>query len=404
MKFDYYLAHLYQTQMGRREAMRAAAQIGMAVGAAGALAAVPPAAEVASAQSGGRLGPEPINDAPFDAAAVERGAWAPGPYGAGDQRGSWNEVTSEKTAAAWRLLDGSRPIKTYNLGDLMSEGYPAFPSAPNERIFRQTLVFGGMEAPAGIIQLNFGNRMPAGINRVTYMEERLETTYQIATQLDGLNHIGVGDMYYNGYRASEIARPNGTTALGNEHMGPIVTRGIVLDIVGLKRAQGQTSALFTAPDGGTVLQGSYRITVEDMQAAMAREGIAEPGPGDVVLFRTGWGHLRGDPERYLMTYPGIFLREARWLAARRPAIVGSDTWGLETLNPEVTGMLVFPVHQVLLTRNGIRIGEGMITEDLVEDGIFEFVFIVTPQYSAGSTAGNTPPAALGQPRATAPKK
>ena len=45
-------------------------------------------------------------------------------------------------------------------------------------------------------------------------------------------------------------------------------------------------------------------------------------------------------------------------------------------------------------KHGIRIGEGMRTESLVGDGVFEFVFIVTPQYAQGATAGNTPPAAL----------
>jgi hypothetical protein len=30
--------------------------------------------------------------------------------------------------------------------------------------------------------------------------------------------------------------------------------------------------------------------------------------------------------------------------------------------------------------------------------VFEFVYIVTPQFALGATAGNTPPTALGQPR------
>ena len=40
----------------------------------------------------------------------------------------------------------------------------------------------------------------------------------------------------------------------------------------------------------------------------------------------------------------------------------------------------------------------MLTDGLVQDGIYEFVYIVTPQYALGATAGSTPPAALGQPR------
>jgi hypothetical protein len=39
-----------------------------------------------------------------------------------------------------------------------------------------------------------------------------------------------------------------------------------------------------------------------------------------------------------------------------------------------------------------------VTDRLAADGVFEFVYIVTPQLAFGATAGNTPPCALGQPR------
>jgi hypothetical protein len=52
----------------------------------------------------------------------------------------------------------------------------------------------------------------------------------------------------------------------------------------------------------------------------------------------------------------------------------------------------------LLTHFGIRIGEAIVTDRLAEDRVFEFVYIVTPQFALGTTAGNTPPCALGQPR------
>lgn len=409
MKLDYYLTHLYGTPMSRRQAMRTAAKMG---GAAGALAALGSSALhtqiVAAAQANVRelqhrpfseaaLQPEPINDEMFDVAAVEAGAWVPGPYGAGDQRGAFNEVTPQKTASALRVLDAGRPVVTYNLGEAMFFGFPAFPSMP-PRIYDQKLAVGGARAPSGLIQLGAEPFAPLGKNRLTYFEERLNTTYQIATQLDGLNHIGVGDMYYNGFRGSQIASERGTTALGNENMGPIVTRGVVLDIVGMKVSQGAATDYFTAANGGRVLRDNYRVTVEDIQSAMRRQGIAEITPGDVVLFREGWTHLVStDPERFLAQEPGIYLREARYLAARRPAIVGSDTWGLEVLDPDLTAGNAFPAHQVLITRNGIHIGESIVTEKLVEDGVFEFVYMYNPQFAPGATAGNTAPFALGQP-------
>ncbi len=41
-----------------------------------------------------------FDDEMFDTAAVEAGQWVPGPYGPGDERGTFNEVTPEKTASA----------------------------------------------------------------------------------------------------------------------------------------------------------------------------------------------------------------------------------------------------------------------------------------------------------------
>lgn len=344
-------------------------------------------------------------------------------YGRDDQRGTWNEVTPERTRDALRLLNQGAPVTTYNLGELMVDNFPAFQTA-SARVLRQRLTVFGYQPRGDFVPAEsydprthpesgvLVSPTPLGPNTISFHEERFphSGTLQIATQLDNLGHAGVGEVYYNGFRGPDIATPRGLAKLGNEHVGPIVTRGIVYDIVGLKLSQGAHADLFQSPvNGEWVLRDQYRITCEDMRAAQRRQGVRrEPGPGDVALFRTGWTHLLNrdgfdnpeDPNniRYITGEPGIYLREARYLASRRVAVVGSDTWGLEVLNPEVTGDNVFPVHQVLLTQHGVRIGESMRTEDLVNDGVFEFVFLITPQFTFGSTAGNTPPAALGVPR------
>jgi len=343
-------------------------------------------------------------------------------YGSDDQRGTLNEVTPETTRRALRLLDQGGPVKTYNLGELLQDNFPAFRIAP-PRVLRQRLLVYGYQPRGDFVPLDsydprahpesgiLGSATAFGPNAVSLHEERFphSGTYQIATQLDNLGHLGVGEVFYNGFRGPDFATPRGLAKLGNEHVGPIVTRGIVYDIVGLKLAQGARTDLFQSPvNGQWVLRDNYRITLTDMRDALSRQGVRrEPDPGDVALFRTGWTHVLNrdgfddpnDPHnnRYLAAEPGIYLREARYLASRRVAAAGSDGWGLEVIDPAVTGGNVFPVHQVLLTQNGVRIGEGMRTESLVEDGIFEFVFLITPQFHVGSTAGNTPPAALAVP-------
>jgi hypothetical protein len=391
MRADILLEHASFHRMTRREAVGLAAK----AGAVGALAGL--GAPAARGSAGG------LTDAMFDVQAVLAGAWDDTAfYRRGDQRGTLQEVTPRKTRDALKVLDRGRPVVTYNLGEPIFNGFPAFPSSP-PRTYDQRLLILGYDPPAGyegILQ----SPTPLGPNRISAHEERLGAngTYQIGTQLDNLNHIGVGPVFYGGRRGPEIAETEGTSRLGTEHAGPVVTRGVLLDVLALKLSGGASDALETAPNGAPHLAATYRITLEDLEAAMRRARIARIERGDVVVIRTGWNQLldRRTPahEKYLASQPGIYLREARWLASKRPAIVGTDTWGLEVVGNPVAGDNVFPVHQELITHFGIRIGEAIVSDGLAADRVSEFVHIVTPQLAVGATAGNTPPCALGQPK------
>jgi hypothetical protein len=254
-----------------------------------------------------------------------------------------------------------------------------------------------------------------GSNQLSVHEERFPSvtgapaglTYQIATQLDNLNHIGAGVFLYNGIRGPDILRAHGTTKLGSEHMGPIVTRGVLVDILGLKLARRDRSALGPdAPNGRPVLRSNYRITIDDIEDALEMAGIRRIEPGDAVLFRTGWNQLlQGRTSAGITRWsgaeglPGIYVAEGRFLGERRPALVASDTWALEVLgSPDNVPGTAFPVHQDLIMRYGVRIGESVVLDELAKDRVYECVYMVTPQFAEGATCGNTPPAALGQPR------
>lgn len=337
----------------------------------------------------------------FDVNAVLAGAWDNPVYGFGDQRGTLNELSAERNAAALNVLNRGRAVKTYQLGEEMFNGFPAFPSDP-PRLHDMFLYTIGIDTPAGFAEGGGIISSPDAIggNLVSVFEERFAAnfTFQIATQIDGLNHIGVGDVFYGGYRGSQIATPTGTSALGNETMGPIMARAVIYDVVGLKVAQGMTDDFFVAANGQPVLRDNYRITLDDMQACLRRQGVSPVGVGDVPIMHTGWTHLvRSDAGRYLTQEPGIYLEEARYFADRRVALVATDTWGLEVLDPEVTGGNAFPVHQVLITKEGIRIGESFVTDSAIADNCFEGVLVVTPENVPGATCGSTPPVLLGQP-------
>lgn len=402
-------AHFHLEHINRRDALK--------LGAAGAAAAVAVAtvgAKPAEAQgnsqgqASGKYGPASgsYSDDMFDVDAVLAGAWDVGPYGPGDQRGTFNELTAERTSQALRVLNSGRPVNTYQLGEEMFNGFPAFPSDP-PRLHDMFLYVLGYQAPAGFVEGGGiqASTTPIGPNLVSAHEERFSEnfTFQIATQIDGLNHLGMGEIFYNGFRGPGIATPTGTSALGNETMGPVAARGVIYDVVGLKVAQGKSEDYFVAANGKPVLRDDYRVTLDDLQACLTRQKVNAVEAGEVPIINTGWTHLaRTDPARYLTQEPGIYLEEARYFADKKVALVAADTWGLEVLSPDVTGGNAFPVHQELIIKNGVRIGESFVTDSAIADHCYEGVLVATPENVPGATCGSMAPTLLGQP-GNAPK-
>lgn len=390
------------TRLSRRDAIGLGAAGVAAAGLAMSGSSGDVAASSPSPADGERGNDTRYDDKMFDPAAVLAGAWVPSRYGRRDQRGTFNELTPRKTAEALRLLKRDRPVYSYQVGEEMFNGFPAFPSVP-ERRHDMFLYLLGYPPPAGFVEGGgiVAGTTPIGPNLVSAHEERfgVNYTYQIGTQLDGLGHVGVGDMFYNGWRGEDLASATGLKALGNETMGPVTTRAVIYDVVGLKIAQGKTDDLSAAPNGKPVLRDNYRITIDDLRACLDRQRIRNGvGRGDIPLLHTGWTHLAADdPVRYLAQEPGIYLAEARYFADKRVALIATDAWGLEVLDPDVTGGNAFPCHQELLGKYGVRIGEGFVTDAAIADGVYEGVLIVTPQNTPGATAGSTPPVLLGQP-------
>jgi Putative cyclase len=328
-----------------------------------------------------------IDDEPFDADAVARGAWRP-PYGAGDTLGTYNEVDAAGRARALALLDPARGVRAFNLGEAFYPGFPAFGS----RTFHQALYGSGFAPTAGV---ETARSRPWGPNRLTSLEERVTFSFNMGAKINGLAHCGVGDVLYGGRSLAEVvaggARALDTTTFAT----PLVTRGLLLDVLGYYLANDRTDALAQSPDGLDLVRGDHRITVEDLAGCADRAGIGAIEPGDAVLLRTGWRRLlRTDPARYLAANPGVFLRETRWLAQFRPALVGADTWCFETIDPAVAGRLVTPCHQELFVRFGIRLGEGLALDELADAGVAQFVFCHAPLPSEGAISSNAPPVAL----------
>lgn len=294
--------------------------------------------------------------------------WWPSRYGADDELGTLNEITPAKVIAAARLV---RTGAMYDLGRTLHADVPRFEG----RFWRQTL----------ISNAHFINaRRPGGAeggwgrNRLNWITELVSGTFQIGTQLDGLNHLQIGDRCYNGYRVSDIVEEWGTSKLGIERVPPVVTRGILLDM---------------ARRRGAPMERGEVITLDDVQAALRGEGVAVER-GDVVLFHTGWGALwESDPARFTSGEPGIGMAVARWLVEQRVAMTGADTWSFGAV-PGEDPERPFLVPQTLNVKHGLFIMENLVTEALARAGVYEFMFVLTHHKTRGSTAAVIAPAAV----------
>ena len=303
--------------------------------------------------------------------------WWPSRYGAGDERGSLNEITPAKVAAAARLV---REGIVYDLGHTLHPDVPRFEG----RFWQQTLV-----SSAHIINprkpLPGAEGMQAmwsggwGRNRINWITELATGTFQIGTHLDGLNHLQIGDRFYNGWRTAEIVEEWGTSKLGIETVPPIITRGILVDVA---RYRGVDRL-----DAGDV------ITVDDVEATLRTQRVAVE-PGDALLFHTGWSDLwEADPMRYTSGEPGVGMAMAEWLVERRVAVTGADTWSFGVV-PGEDPERPFLVPQTLNVKHGLFIMENLKTADLAAARTYEFMFVLTHAKTRGSTAAGIAPAAI----------
>ncbi len=125
------------------------------------------------------------------------------------------------------------------------------------------------------------------------------------------------------------------------------------------------------------------------------EGHEEPGPGSIVLVRTGWMKYWSDPDRYIglsTGLPGVTLEGAKWLSERGIVATGSDTMNYEH-KPD-SKIINLPVHVHNLVEKGIPIMESMDLETLAESGHREFTFIGIPLRIGGGTGSPIRPIAI----------
>jgi kynurenine formamidase len=286
----------------------------------------------------------------------------PSKFGPDDQIGNLNYITPEKTLAAAKLITRG---KAYRLGIETSKNTPAYPP----RTFNITIL-----QPNQIAGSSFGP------TKTTYNDDMIVGWAGVGTQLDGLGHLGIDNVYYNCSKAVDFVQPDGLRKLGIEKVPAIATRAVLLDMAGYYNTD--------------IVKENTVFNRAEIDGALKRQGVAPIGRGDVVLFHTGWTSLIGkDNGRFSASEPGLGVEGARYLASLGVAIVGADTWGVDAIPPE-PGAGLFEAHQILIPQNGIFLLENADTAEMVKDKAWESFFTLGPARITGGVQAIVNPVAI----------
>lgn len=209
------------------------------------------------------------------------------------------------------------------------------------------------------------------------LDDRLDAFHpQASSQWDGLRHVRAREHGYFGGLTEDPAPGAGPLGIDAWSDG-IVGRGVLLDLVALRAAQGRAYDPL----------GAETLDERDLHEAAERQGVAFQ-EGDVLCVRTGWiaayRALAPDDRAAMAQRPsisGLAGSEgvARYLWDAGLAAVAADNPTLEVAPGDPA---VGSLHRRLLPLLGFVVGELLDFERLAlacaEDDRWDFLFVAVP--------------------------
>jgi kynurenine formamidase len=289
-----------------------------------------------------------------------------GRWGDDDQIGALNLITTEKRAAAAKLI-------TEGLVVSCAHALPKVPSPENRNPVQHMMVRGGDAGP------NPMNDVDVTLDYFAIAPHGSSTTH-----LDALCHVGIDGTLYNNVPIAEV---RSTGALRNSIMAAkdgIVSRGVLLDIPGSK--------------GVSWLEPATPITVDDLEAAERHQGVTVE-PGDVLIVATGRDARKAEHGGWVTMGPGatgaagLHASCLPWLRERDIAVLGGDG-GSDVLPSGIEGWAM-PIHQLGITMIGLHLIDNMDLSRLLaacrERNRYTFHFTMAALRLEGGTASPVNP-------------
>jgi kynurenine formamidase len=305
-----------------------------------------------------------------------------GRWGADDQLGTLNLITSEHRVAAAKLVTAGRVVScSRDLGTSFGD-----PSSTAQMYWVST---GQTATPVdGVPQTKFGR------GDVISAVEYFGLVYHgpNVTHLDTPAHLFWKGRLYNDRPAGLVTAEFGAVWCSVTQMADgIVSRGVLLDV---PRAEGVEA-----------LEPGRPVMPEDLTKTAEAQGV-EVGAGDVVLLRTGRWHpsaqegpsskaVSDDPSHW-HAMSGWHATCMPWLHERDVAMIGSDV--PQEVRPPPFPDFAAPVHIVGLVAMGLPLIDNCDLESLAtacaELERWEFQFVVAPLRIVGGSGSPVNPLAM----------
>ena len=304
---------------------------------------------------------------PAELADLARSVSNWGRWGDDDERGTANLIDG---AALRRGLDAVRVGRHVSLAIPLDQRSPQQGGAPGRIAPLRTML--------SINQTYTGQDGDAAFN-----DDTVVMAMSAGTHIDALGHVSYDGKLYNGFPAESATAVDGLTRCGADKIGPIMGRGVLLDLpvaLGVDR-----------------LEAGHAITADELDRAVdhARVVLA---PGDVLCVRTG--HMKFFHEGKTTTYnhdsPGLSARTVRWIRDRDCGAVLTDTYVYEVWPPEDWAAMMV-VHMIHLRDMGQVQGQNFDFEPLsaacTAEGTHEFLFTAHPEPFTGACSAPVHPVA-----------
>lgn len=203
------------------------------------------------------------------------------------------------------------------------------------------------------------------------------------SHLDALAHIAWRGRLFDGRVAREVVDAGGARYGSVGALGPLVTRGVLLDV--------------PADRGVDWLEPGEPVYADDLDHAVAELGV-QVEPGDAVLLRSGHFARRRalgawDPGALSA---GLHPTAMGWLSDREISVLGAD--GDSDVRPSPVPGVHSPVHILALTAMGVPLLDNLDLEPLSaacrEAGRYTFQLTLAPLNVALGTGSPLNPVAV----------